>query len=244
MALFSKQNVDANPFTGGEVAVLDKHPPLKSKKPMLSPADPMADVHLAEYAALAATVGIAAPDLEIEAFKKFLFENDIPTFDLATVVAYMDDKAAKESKDKCGWEWHPLRERDHIAETTFGVTGARRQRNNNIETTPASDHYRGPRTHNTFDQHNQPMGMWTHPGLSTYDKTIPLHALRKVALIDKTFGDKVSLFVCDYALAPQIQNPDPFLMAVVNNPKLEIGVGRFVIDFWDEPGFGIAQMVK
>jgi len=38
--------------------------------------------------------------------------------------------------------------------------------------------------------------------------------------------------------------PDPFLMAVVPNPNLARGIGRFVIDFWDEPGFGIEHMLK
>lgn len=37
---------------------------------------------------------------------------------------------------------------------------------------------------------------------------------------------------------------DPFLMAVVPNAKVREGVGRFIIDFWDEPGFGIDQMLK
>ena len=33
-------------------------------------------------------------------------------------------------------------------------------------------------------------------------------------------------------------------MAVVNNARLARGVGRFVIDFWDEPGFGLEQQLK
>jgi hypothetical protein len=31
---------------------------------------------------------------------------------------------------------------------------------------------------------------------------------------------------------------------VIPNASLDRGVGRFVIDFWDEPGFGVALMVK
>lgn len=77
-----------------------------------------------------------------------------------------------------------------------------------------------------------------------YDKIIPLHALRKVGAIESEFKKApVHFFVCDYALAPQIEYPDPFLLAVVPNTKLSTGVGRFVIDFWDEPGFGIEQML-
>jgi hypothetical protein len=33
-------------------------------------------------------------------------------------------------------------------------------------------------------------------------------------------------------------------MIVVNNAHLANGTGRFVIDFWDEPGFGIEQQLK
>ena len=32
-------------------------------------------------------------------------------------------------------------------------------------------------------------------------------------------------------------------MAVINNPQLAKGVGRFVIDFWDEPGFELDQQL-
>ena len=79
---------------------------------------------------------------------------------------------------------------------------------------------------------------------SPYDKLIPIHALRKVAETEKEYADPVAFFVCDYAPAPHIEHPDPFLMAVVNNARLAQGVGRFIIDFWDEPGFGIEQMMK
>ncbi len=76
-----------------------------------------------------------------------------------------------------------------------------------------------------------------------YDKLVPIHALRKVAEIERDFREPVSFFVCDYAPAPHIEHPDPFLMVVVNNERLSKGVGRFVIDFWDEPGFGLEQML-
>jgi hypothetical protein len=38
--------------------------------------------------------------------------------------------------------------------------------------------------------------------------------------------------------------PDPFLLAVVWGGNVHTGEGRFVIDFWDEPGFGLEQMLK
>jgi hypothetical protein len=61
--------------------------------------------------------------------------------------------------------------------------------------------------------------------------------------IEAEFKEPVSFFICDYAPAPHIEHPDPFLMAVINNAQLSKGVGRFVIDFWDEPGFGLEQQI-
>jgi hypothetical protein len=129
----------------------------------------------------------------------------------------MDDKAMKESKDKAGWQWHPLRSKDN---QPFGF-GKMPQHSTIIA---GSDYY-------------------SKGSIPVYDKVIPLHALKKVALIEKEFKDQVGMFVCDYAPAPQF-NPDPFLMAVIANPRVRQGEGRFIVDFWDEPGFGIEQMLK
>src|SRR5258706_45610 len=184
---------------------------------------------LKEYAELAAIVGIAPTELTIETFKAFLHEHDIPVFNLKEVIAYMDDKAKRESKDQAGWEWQPLRERDRSNDLWFGIHASRKRDNWGSEygsiTTPASDSCRGKST-------------------QIYDKLVPLHALKKVALIEKHFGDKVGMFVCDYAPIPAIPHPDPFLMAVIANPKVKEGEGRFVIDFWDEPGFGLQSQLK
>lgn len=56
--------------------------------------------------------------------------------------------------------------------------------------------------------------------------------------------DPVKFFVCDYAPALHIEHPDPFLMAVIDNARPDHGVGRFVIDFWDEPGGGLEQQLS
>lgn len=74
-----------------------------------------------------------------------------------------------------------------------------------------------------------------------YERAVPLHALAKAALINEAFGDRVCLFVSDYATPSTlfIEKPDPFLLAVIPNEKVGLGVGRFVIDVWDEPGFGL-----
>ncbi len=184
---------------------------------------------LKEYAELATIVGIQPAELTIETFKAFLHEHDIPVFNLKEVIAYMDDKAKKESKNQAGWEWRPLRSKDELKSVWFGTHAQRSRDSRGYEhgpiTTPASDSYRGGTT-------------------QVYDKLVPLHALKKVALIGKHFGDKVSMFVCDYAPIPAIQCPDPFLMAVIANPKIGEGEGRWVVDFWDEPGFGLSSQLK
>ena len=211
--------------------------------------EPKTQQHLDEYAELAALTGVVSDNLTINRFEEFLYKNDIPTFNLGEVVRYMDEIAKKESKEQAGWDWHPLRDKDHMLGARFG-TEAEWGRNQyghstNLILRPASDYYRGPyeyrhRSHATGEEATH-----TERGLqSVYNRTIPLHALRKVAVIEKQFGNAVSMFVSDYALQPQVPHPDPFLMAVVMNHNLKSGVGRYVIDFWDEPGFGLESQLK
>lgn len=229
---------------------LPAKPPILSAKVTPAAINAAEKSHLDEYAELAALTGVKPPDASVKEFEAFLAEMDWPVFSLPAVVAYMDDKAAKESKDKCGWQWHALRAQDQRIGMNFGI-GATRQSSFSVHREPqitqiASDHYNGGTKHVEAYQTHQ--GPQTYERLigqhSVYDKTIPLHALRKVAAIDKRFAGRVALMVCDYALAPAIQHPDPFLMAVVENPKVANGTGRFVIDFWDEPGFGLEQQLK
>src|SRR5258706_12369798 len=80
---------------------------------------------LKEYAELAAIVGISPAELTIETFKAFLHEHDISVFNLKEVIAYMDDKAKKESKDQAGWYWKPLRQKDHRS-GSFGHGASRK----------------------------------------------------------------------------------------------------------------------
>jgi hypothetical protein len=152
----------------------------------------------------------------------------------------MDKKAAAESKEKSGWCWRPLRDKDHLTDMSFGVEAKRLRNSSDSDSiNPASDYYIGARNLQNHDQSGRSTTYLLRSPMPVYDKTIPLHALRKVAAIERDFkSSPVSFFVCDYALAPAIQYPDPFLMAVIPNSKLNIGVGRFIIDFWDEPGFG------
>lgn len=226
-----------------------KHP--VSAKLSAQPVDAKADAYLAEYATLAREVGVVPPEMAIEVFKALLLHHDLPIYNLQEVVRYMDAKAAKESKEGAGWEWRPLRCKD--AELCRGrMFGQQAQRlrtalNGTIIASVASDYYLGPESmvRNFVTIGRGVPEEYTSSGSSRpYDRTIPLHALRRVALLEKEYAGKVAFFVSDYALAPAIQYPDPFLLAVIPNPALDKGVGRFVLDFWDEPGFGIEQMLK
>lgn len=237
---------------------------------------------LDEYSELAAVAGLNVPDANIESFKDFLVVKDWSVFNLSAVISYMDKKAAAESKDKCGWEWRPLRDKDHIINAEWGREPRREwgSRAKPQITQTATDYYSGPAERMERERVwvNAPVGSMTNPAtqlesssmtfsgtinghwentgnmirqlspaqVKTYDKTIPIHALRKVVAIEKEFTKAtVHFFVCDYALAPQIEYPDPFLMAVVpcDNDSQRRGVGRFVIDFWDEPGFGLKNQL-
>lgn len=266
MAIFNSTSwtgrdvVDHGPrWTGGDVAdaVTLPKPAVTSAKLEARQVQPSRDGYLAEYADLAQLVGVASPDLGIEAFKDFLRSKDWGIFSLAEVVKYMDKKAAAESKDKAGWEWRPLRETDQMLNAIFGMRAERRGDGFGHQTElirPASDYYSGPReymvdetilVHGSTQRTGKQVTAVGRSSQSTYDKTIPLHALRKIATTEREFkSGPVSFFVCDYALAPQIEHPDPFLMAAINNPKLAAGVGRFIIDFWDEPGFGLERSLK
>lgn len=177
---------------------------------------------LAEYAKLAAEIGVAVPELEIEEFVAVLEMLNFPVYSLPEVRLYMDDKAKREGLGY-GWRWYPLRNKDRFpGEFDGDPSGWQRD--------VASDIYR------SVGRNGEQVPLYRH--------TVPLHALKRIAAIEKEYTSKpVHFLVTDYATAPE-RNPDPFLLAVLPNPRMSEGVGRFVIDFWDEPGFGIAQMLK
>jgi hypothetical protein len=106
--------------------------------------------------------------------------------------------------------------------------------------------YRGKdRIGRGFGSWNSRSSDWYHANHPIYDKLIPKQALKKVALISKEFGEQVNFFVTDYTPKPGLL-ADPFLMVVVplSSERLSTGEGRFVIDFWDEPGFGLEQQLR
>lgn len=198
---------------------------------------------LAEYRAVATDVGAVPAELTIADFRTFLAAHKIPTFDLTKVVGYMDKIAATDNPDRYGWHWAPVRASD-VRDINLGrssvsyscngcvtsgsviMTGQSWSSTQYTQRTPASDYYAASRT--------------------IYARTIPLHALQLIAQIEHQFGvGKVAFMVSDYTTEPdRIVTPDPFLMAVIPNDKLAAGEGRFIIDAWDEPGFGVGPTEK
>lgn len=137
---------NATSWTGGDVssAVTLPKPQVKSEKVEPQKMPESKAKHLEEYAELAQLVGVQVPDLGVEAFKAFLHEKDWAIFPLANVIAYMDKKAKAESKDQSGWEWRPLRHKDHIDGANFGTQGRRvMEPNGTVKITEASDLYQG-----------------------------------------------------------------------------------------------------
>lgn len=217
------------PAPQAEVAVIERKPepvePPKMAVPTPLKTESRAS-ELAAYAAMAQHIGLPVPELEIERFRSVLADLDFPIYNLREVVAYMDDKSKREG-EQWGWRWLSLREKDRYD----GEFDGRFPNGNTWERddrTPASDLYRA----------KTQWGPWP-----LYTRTVPLHALQRIAAIEASYDKPVHFLVSDYAPQPQYV-ADPFLMAVIPGPQLARGIGRFVIDFWDEPGFGIEQMLK
>lgn len=193
---------------------------------------------LTQYQAVAERIGFETMDLMIERFKLFMQKNDLPIYDLRAVVKYMDAVAKRDNSTGYGWHWLPLRKADaEVQYMAFGTAssadGWMRGFGDRSEKRPASDYF-------ITDWYNGSSMVKIPP----YSKIVPIHALERVERIEKEFGARKFVFaVTDYATEPHIR-PDPFLMVIVPNPRVAEGVGRFVIDVWDEPGFGITEMVK
>lgn len=230
--------------TPTEVQAVESHiarPPLANQRLERIQAQAETEAALDEYRKLSKEIGVVPPDLAIETFKALLVKLDYPIFSLSEVIHYMDAKALKESDQKAGWRWAPLRVKDNIQGASWGREGKAQYQGSNLPplVTPASDYYGG------LMEVKHSNEVYLQGGSKPYHRTVPIHALRRVAAIERDYkGGPVAFFVSEYAPMPEIRNPDPFLMAVIPNPHVAKGDGRFVIDFWEEPGFGIEQMLK
>lgn len=256
-----------------DVLVLDK--PVVGRAKALERLVPVLDCdvqdekELSKYRKTADEVGVSVSGLVIEEFRLWLAKKDMPVFNLAEVVPYMDEVAARDNETGYGWHWCPVRPRDVLDGVAFGRASrfepaamwnelGQSQMNSSLsrfEQLAIAGGLRHPLKAAPAPRPAPPAAMrsgvtpasdYYFAGNAVYARTIPLHALEKIALVEREFGvGKVKFLVTDYKVLPHVViNPDPFLMAVVPNAELVRGKGRFVIDVWDEPGFGIARMVK
>ncbi len=257
------RGVNPSPVTHKEdaamLATTFARPRLPSTPKKLTPridSNVLDEAAIIEYRNVAAEIGLPAQDMLVEEFRLFLAEHDIPTFNLQEVVRYMDEITAKDNPTGLGWHWCPVRERDTAPHLTFGRPSKdERGRFSDPalgKLTSSSDFYESHNFQHITRMQRGEGGHWQEPidwrryQSAAYSRTLPLHALKKIALVEREFGAGKAVFlVTDYTTAPHIIiNPDPFLMAVIPNSAVAHGKGRFIIDVWDEPGFGIDRMVK
>jgi hypothetical protein len=149
---------------------------------------------MAEYREVAKQVGISADDaLDIEALRHFLDRHDLPIFNRSEVSKYMDSIAAKTNPTGYGWEWRPVRAKDTMAGISFG------------EKSTLSEHTDRDVAKGTSFTHTQrfPASDYYSDKTPPYARVMPLHALKKIALIEKGFApDKVRFLVTDYVVLP------------------------------------------
>jgi len=236
------------------------------------PEDVMDEAQMAEYADVAASIGLESAELAIETFRLFLLRHDMPVFSIAEVARYMDELTARDNPSQFGWHWCPIRVRDKGPAMTFGTPAVHDQSGlfgggglgqsmggalGSISAMQAASLARWQALSNAAALQSRSYAGQTHrkPGsdfynnaaVALYRRAIPLHALRKIALIEKEFDGPIRpvFMVTEYTTEAQVViRPDPFLMAVIPNELVAQGHGRFIIDVWDEPGFGIERMLK
>jgi hypothetical protein len=229
--------------TGATIAPSASSPPVST--PLSRPAPSVQPFSfdedaLAGYRAVATEVGAVPAELTIADFRKFLADHKIPTFDLTKVVGYMDKVAAKDNPDQWGWHWAPLRPGD-ARDIQIGRGSVGYACNNCVMISNGTLVSGGSGGAGSFYSQRSAASDYYAAGTQVYARTVPLHALQLIAQIEHQFGaGRVAFMVSDYTVGPdRIVSPDPFLMAIIPNDKLAQGDGRFIIDAWDEPGFGV-----
>lgn len=208
--------------------------PSKPKPKVLSGVESVAGMD--EYMKVAATVGVHVPDrLRESKLAQVLHALDYPVYNHDEVVKYMERKAKRDGAE-IGWGWRALRVSD-VLESDWGTRAVYREDKLRKR---CSDSFLTSRNGRAY----------TAP----YGHAIPLHALQRIAAIEAAYpplvggvhGDrKYSFHVSDYAMKDDAlhERPDPFLMVVDRTVRLSKET-MFIIDFWDEPGFGLEQMLK
>jgi hypothetical protein len=235
-------------------AIMEKERASARPKPSVD-RNVLDETAIAEYRQLAAEVGISDQDMLVEEFRLFLARKDLPTFNLQVVVSYMDEISAKDNPTGLGWHWCPVRAKDADTVLTFGrpSRGSRysadaKHSNGIAPAVPGSDFYESHRFQVSSHEdcvYVKRQDMREHQS-PAYTRTLPLHVLKKIAMIEREFkAGKAVFLVTDYVTQPHVAvNPDPFLMAVIPNSAVSHGKGRFIIDVWDEPGFGLDKQLR
>lgn len=193
---------------------------------------------LDDYANAAMAVGVISDGLQVAHFRLFLESAGIAVYDLDKVREYMKEKAEKDQA-KHGWEWRPLRNKDVLDRKHSFGEAARADGERYVAS--LNNWSGGIRKIKARKGHD-------FSSARLYDHNIPLHALQKIEKIEAEMPKSgAKFFVSDYAPKPTPERPrplpDPFLMAVIPNGRIKQDVGRFVIDFWDEPGFGLMEQL-
>lgn len=190
-------------------------------KPVAQPVQVMEG--MIEYEHMCAHMGVQIEALQNNKFLQFMSQLDLPVYDHATVVKYMDRIAARDGNG-LGWLWRPLRDEDRSLcwhnNIRFGTPPKRKP----IFKQPSSDWF----------QHDKQ--------IRQYNKPVPLRVLKRAQTLLQYPGTTI-LFVSDYTIPEDKKTrvlPDPFLMVYLLGLG---GKGRFIVDFWDEPGFGLEEML-
>lgn len=208
-----------------------------------APAPVAADhdaLFLAQYATVAAAVGYAPPELELQRFKALCSEHGICCYDRAKVKAYLDEKyggaTQKHETREIGWSIS-----DEIETSTFeaflaagsNARGRRLPRSRTITRERATWGWRPLRS--------TPTGFvseWRAPKDSDqvitsgnfYIKPIPLPVLLTAQKI-REVTPSATFYVSDEIHEHDIEPVrDPFL-------AVQIGADFFIVERWDEPGF-------
>ena len=217
---------------------------LVRKPSILTPQPYLVEDQINRYECLARETGAGLQDILALRLSLFLEHHDLPVFNLQEVIQYLDTDAQNNNPNHTGWVWRPLREKDASVPLAFGK---REWKTIQKETWTKGKIVRP--VHSDFYCSNDELGDRVFkarvPRTIPYDRRLPIQVLEKVAFIEREFHNPIVFLVSDHQLDGSIQHdPDPFLMAVIPNGDLSRGFGRYVIDVWDEPGFGIDKMIK
>lgn len=174
------------------------------------------------YADIAKQAGFDSAEIIRDELLEFLACNDMKVYDRQGVDKWLCDRADEMRVTE--WGFVALRSQDRLGFTW--VNGAEK------DGYRAEWTIRGP----------SPLTYEVRYAHKTYRRVVPQHALEKVLKIEHGgLEGRVSFYVSEF-LKSQNPKPDPFLLVRPSLPFPDHHNGlphAFVIDVWDEPGFGL-----